>query len=344
MEMWLIKLVFGLLISFLMTFYLVPIVIKIATRFGILDNPDGKIKNHKQPTPYLGGVAVYMGFILSLALVFPFANQLFLFLIGVTLLLFVGLIDDLIVTKPYQKFFGQIIAALCFLKAGFHAKEMFFLHNLWNAPLSLFWILLITNAFNLVDVMDGLSSTLAIQATVAFLLIAIGFGQTDVALLLACFLGPLIAFLFYNKPKAAIYLGDAGALFIGGFLAIIPFLFNWGTYNWYGFLTPFIILAVPLLEVGTLIIIRTYKGIPFYNGSPDHFSIYMKNNGWSVVAILKYLGCISIFLCTVSCMFVFNKLTLLSTLILLILFLIQWFFVVLHKKNEAKKGVFTGLP
>ena len=102
-----------------------------------------------------------------------------------------------------------------------------------------------------------------------------------------------MAFLWYNKPRARIYLGDTGSLFIGGFLAAIPFLFPWSALHPHGFITPALVLWIPLFEVVSLIVIRTRKGIPFYKGSPDHFCHYLQRWGWSVPAILFLAAAIS---------------------------------------------------
>lgn len=299
------KWIFALVFSFLVTAYLVPIFITLAKRLRFLDEPDGKIKQHANPTPYLGGLAVYCGFLCGLALTIPFENHITLLLVGSTLLLFIGLIDDLLVMKPYQKFFGQCLAALCFLKGGFYLKEHFF-HTFWHLPLSFLWILSVINAFNLIDVMDGLASSVAIMVAVAFFVAAYLFGQPQEMILLAALIGALVAFLWFNKPNARIYLGDAGALFIGGFLATVPFLLNWGTYTGYGYLAPIIILAIPLLELVTLIVVRTYKRIPFYNGSRDHFSCYLQDNGWSKKQILGYVFCMSCVLSISALLFATN--------------------------------------
>jgi len=298
-----------------------------------MDVPDGRIKKHEKPTPYLGGLAIYLGFMATLALVFPFQNQILLFIVGSTLLLFMGLIDDLIVTKPYQKFFGQSVASLCFLKAGFFLKETFLLQNALNVPISLLWMLAIINAFNLVDVMDGLATTIAIHVSFSFFLIALILQQFELALLLGSFFGAVLAFWFFNKPVARIYLGDAGSLFIGGFLATIPFLMKWSTYSWYGYLAPLIILAIPLLEVTALILIRSYKGIPFYNGSPDHFCLYLRRNGWSIWEILAYVSGLSFILLGVSIGVVLNYITLLGIIILGLIFLCSWVFCIVHKRK-----------
>lgn len=315
---------------------MIPILKSLAFRFKILDIPDGNIKTHKIATPYLGGVAIYFGFIASLAIIFPFENKMFSFIIGSTLLLFIGLIDDLITMKPYQKFFGQMIAAFCFLKAGFYLKQNFFFSNVWNIPISFLWILTIINAFNLVDVMDGLATILAGCATISFIIVALYLGNNVLAILLFAFLGALIGFFLYNKPDAKMYMGDAGALFIGGFLATVPFLFDWGTYNPYGYLTPIVILAIPLIEVATLVIIRFYKGIPFYQGSPDHFSIYLQKNGWSKSQILLYSVFASLILSIIAFLFFTKKLYFPGILIAGLIFLSIWILVLLYKSTVVR--------
>jgi UDP-GlcNAc:undecaprenyl-phosphate GlcNAc-1-phosphate transferase len=249
-----------------------------------------------------------------------------LLLIGTTLLLFIGLIDDLVVLKPYQKFSGQFIAAFCLVRSGFYLKESFFLNNFWSVPLSLFWILSIVNAFNLVDIMDGLASTIAVSATSSFLLIACLNGQWQVALMLTSFLGSVCAFLWYNKPPAHIYLGDAGSLFIGGILATAPFLLKWSNQNVYGFIIPAIILAIPLLEVTSLVVVRTYKRIPFYKASPDHFALYLRNNGWSKNLILIYISVLSLSLFWWSYLILYNQMSFIQFVILSLLFLFIWLF------------------
>lgn len=321
------RLIFALVLSFLFTLYLVPLFISIACKFDILDYPNGTIKKHKKPTPYLGGAAIYLGFLMALGLVFPFDNQFFQFLVGISLLFYVGLIDDLITLSPGQKLMGQFIAVLCFLKAGFYLKAHLF-SNLWNIPISALWILLLINAFNLIDIMDGLASTVALWSSLGFLIIALSAEQYTAALLLTAFIGALLAFIFFNKPPAQIYLGDAGSLFIGGFLGIVPFLFNWGTFNRHGFLVPIILLAIPLLEVFGLIVIRTYKKIPFYRASPDHFALYLKKNGMGIQRMLAFVSVASIILLSCSLMFLHGQITLGALLALALTFNFLWHYCV----------------
>lgn len=333
--MHIVKIIFAGVISFLMTTYLVPLMIAVAHKLQILDTPNGGLKQHKEPTPYLGGVALYVGFITALALTFPFANTMFFLLVGCSLLLFVGLIDDLIVLKPYQKLFGQVVAAVCFLKGGFYLKTTFlsatsspFISLFWLF-ISFGWILSIINAFNLIDVMDGLATTTALGAAGGFFICALFLDSPVVALLLAACIGALLGFLGFNKPPAKIYLGDAGALFIGGLMAIIPFMLSWGTYTPYGYLAPVAILSIPLLEEGTLILIRTLKRIPFYNGSPHHFSIFLRAKGWTPSKILWFVTLFSLLTLPCALLFTLGIINLCIFLTLEFLLVFWWLLVIL---------------
>jgi len=317
------KHVFAFIFSFLMSLYLIPIIIRATKRLGLLDVPDGNLKVHKSPVPYFGGLAVFLGFIATLALVYPFENRVLWLLLGTTMLLFVGLIDDLKVLRPGQKFFGQLLAVLCFLKGGFSLKTNFFSSPL-NLGLSAFWMLSVINAFNLVDVMDGLSSTIAIVATTSLFTIALIFEQYTVSLLLAAFLGPLIAFFWYNKPPARIYLGDTGSMFIGGFLAAVPMLFAWSNQSFIAYYAPVIILGIPLLEVFFLVVIRTYLGIPFYRGSPHHFSIYLQKKGWSKWKVLGFTAIMGVILSSLAFLFLFQLISWTVLVAGLVLFFATW--------------------
>lgn len=320
------RLVFQSVVSFCVTIFLIPFFAAIAHYFQIIDKPDGKIKLHETPIPYLGGVAVYSGFIIGFSIFLSFSEQWLLLFVGTAGLLLVGLIDDLLVLEPYQKFSWQCAAAFFLVFSGFYLKESFFLSNVWGIPLSILWILSIVNAFNLIDVMDGLASTTAACATFSFIVLALMLGQPEPAFVLSIFLGSVIAFLYFNKPPAKIYLGDAGSLMIGGLLATAPFLIKWNIYAPFGLLAPIIILAIPLLEVIFLVIIRTHKGIPFYKASPDHFSIYLRNNGMSKKHVLAYVFSLSMWLLLWSILFIKGILNLLQNAILGLIFLIIWFF------------------
>ena len=318
---------FAFIFSLLFSLYLIPGIIKTALKFNIVDFPDGKLKTHKKPTPYLGGVAIFISFILTLTLTYPLENNVLWIVLGMSILLFIGLIDDFNVLKPHQKFLGQFIVVIGFLKNGFSLKTTFF-SDWFNIFISGFWMLSVINAINLIDVMDGLATTIAIMSCITFLIIAFVLQQYLISLFLITMLGVLIGFFYYNKPTAKIYLGDAGSLLIGGFLAATPLLFPWSVISLDAYYAPIIILAIPLLEVGFLVLIRTYKKIPFYYGSPHHFCIYLKNKGWSVAKILIFTVISSIILSTIAMLFLFNLISFISLFLLCLLFFISWILII----------------
>ena len=313
--------------SFLITYCLVPVIARAAIWFNILDVPDGKIKCHRRPVPYLGGLAVYVGFISVFFSAYSSDAYMYWLLLGVTTLLLTGLIDDLWALLPGQKLIGQLLAVCCFLFCGLYLKKAFFSSYI-NIIFSVFWMLTIINAFNLVDVMDGLSSLIAIIAGIAFLMIALLGKDFGVSLLLISFLGAICAFFLHNKPPAKIYLGDMGSLFIGGFLSAIPLLLPWSDFMADIRCAPIFILLIPLLEVFFLVVIRTILGIPFYRASPHHFSLYLQRKGWSKRIILLYTGIMALIFATIGILYFINTLSLLVALIFMSVLVAFWCLVV----------------
>lgn len=313
--------------SFLITLFSTPLCIQLARHLNFFDVPDGTIKLQKTGVPYLGGLAIFLGVFFSLLVTNALQLLPISIIAGLFLLLLLGLSDDIFVLTPQQKFLGQLIAVSFFITAEFYLKTEF-ASSWWRLPLSMLWMLTIINATNLVDIMDGLASCIALGILIPYLVIAILFEQSMLMQLVASFVGAIAAFLCYNKPQALIYLGDSGALFLGGALAIVPFLLSWGAHTAYGMIIPFIIAALLLLEVVGLIIIRLYKGIPFYKASPDHFKNYLQKNNWECSKIL----CWTLFLSTItgitSVIFALNYVSFWQTIVLGMVYIIVWLRVI----------------
>ena len=318
----------SILVSFLISFLLVPQLCLLADRLNFYDKPDGKLKRQPKKVPYLGGVAIYFGFLFSVLLIFPCIHNLYLYLFAATLLLLVGLVDDFLSLSPQQKFSGQILASVLFIYAGFFLKDPFF-NSLISIAISFIWFLSVINALNLVDVMDGLSATLSMCISASFCLFFYLAGNFDSMLLFGSLFGATLGFFVYNVPPAKIYMGDAGTLFIGGLLASAPFFMTWNKFNTFGFLTPGIIFLLQILEIVGLILIRSYKSIPFYNGSPDHFSIYLQNKGWSKLKILKFCFMLNLILLIIATTFFIEQLNLAYLVVLIMLFCVFWIKIII---------------
>lgn len=291
-----------LVIAAAFTFYLVPFFTQTAFKLGVLDVPDGTLKKHKKPVPYMGGIAIYLAFLGTIGLLYPIEERVMWLLTGATMLMFVGFIDDLKRIRPSRKLLGQFLGVACFLHGGLMIKQSFFT-SIGSVLLTGFWMLSLINAVNLIDIMDGLATSVAIVAASGFCIAALLAGQYGVSLLLLAFIGALLGFFWYNKPAAKIYMGDAGSLFIGGFLAAVPLLIKWSAIRYGALYVALIIPAIPLVEVACLVVIRTWKGIPFYMGSPHHFAIYLQNKGWSRWWIITFSVAAGIYLNLFSILF-----------------------------------------
>jgi UDP-GlcNAc:undecaprenyl-phosphate GlcNAc-1-phosphate transferase len=254
---------------------LTPIIRIAALRFGIIDKPDGKLKHQKEAVPYLGGLAVYIAFIVTLALTFDFEPHVLGLLLGGTLVLLLGLIDDLGVLSPYIKLLGQFLAAVVMVKAGIKI-QITFLPEWLSIPLSLLWIVAITNAFNMIDIMDGLAAGVACVCSLVLFYVAVANERPMIAIMSISLAGALLGFLRFNFVPARIYLGDMGSLFIGCMVGSLCMIGSYTANNRLGFLIPIVILGVPIFDMLFVSYVRWKRGMSILLGSPDHFALRLR--------------------------------------------------------------------
>ena len=260
------------LISFALASVLTPIVRHYARRWEFVAKPS-KDRWHKKPTALMGGVAIFLAVLLVYLLALP-KSQDTLFVIGASSFLWlVGLVDDLIHFKPYQKLIGQVMGAAVIIYGGLSLSWTPW--PLINMGITLAWIILITNAVNLLDNMDGLAAGVS---SIASLFLAIHFyngGMIQESLLLLVFTSAMLGFLIYNTNPASIFMGDCGSMFIGFFLASSALLDN-GQGRTRSFLpvlvVPVLILAIPLFDVAMVSILRKLAGRSVAQGGKDHTS------------------------------------------------------------------------
>ncbi len=318
--------IFAFILAFIITFLMTPVLIYLAKTWRIFDLPDGRLKQHHNAIPYLGGAAVFVGFVFSF--IFFSDHNLWALMAPVLLLaillLFLGLWDDLYILSPKIKLLGQLVAVSLCLYVNFLLGGDLCNRTIIEMLLIVLWFLTVINAFNLIDVMDGLTSIVAIMFCATLIFFALSNQNYFLITLLISLIGALAAFLFYNFPPAKIYLGDSGSLMLGGLIAYLPFTINWTIYNQFGFILPIVLLGVPLLELAGLIIIRSYKHLPIYLGSPDHFSHYLQKKGWSRKQILGFTVCCASLLATVSVSFFLNIINLKSLILLGTVFNLGW--------------------
>ncbi len=261
--------------SLLLALYLTPIFRDSALRFGILDRPDGALKTQKAPVPYLGGLAVFCAVLFPVSIFLQFSDTLMGLLLASTLIVLLGLIDDIGRLSPRIKILVQVIAVFLMLKSGIRIRVSF-LPPLASVALTFLWMLLLTNGFNLIDVMDGLAAGVAAVSAAALSIVFFLQGDRMGVILCLSLAGALLGFLRYNRPPAAIYLGDAGSLFLGFLLGGLALGADYTLRNPIGWLSAVAIFAVPLFEIAFISYLRFRRGASILTGSRDHFSLRLR--------------------------------------------------------------------
>ena len=258
--------------SFCLALVLTALVRAIARRYGFVAVPKTD-RWHKKPTAMLGGVAIWLSVVItSLAFSFQTVYGKYI-LLASTFLFLVGLVDDLIHIKPYQKLIGQILGSAYVVYYGLSLPWTGSV--LLNMALAIFWLIGITNAINLLDNMDGLASGIAVIAAGFLALSFVTTGQYTEALILMVFGAALLGFLFYNSNPASIFMGDCGSMFVGFFLASSA-LINVSGGRSRSFLpvlaVPILVLFIPIFDTTFVTVLRKLSGRAASQGGRDHTS------------------------------------------------------------------------
>jgi UDP-GlcNAc:undecaprenyl-phosphate GlcNAc-1-phosphate transferase len=253
-----------------------------AVRLDWLDQPSHR-KVHTNPIPLLGGIAMYMAFLVSVL----FTNSRTVLeegttvLIGATLLLVVGVIDDQRGMSPLPKLLAQAGAGVLLVVGGIGVG---FLPFAWlNLAATILWVAAICNAMNLLDNMDGLSAGVAAIACAFFTVLALWHGQIWVSIVAAVLLGATLGFLRFNWNPATIFMGDAGSLLLGFLLAVLALKLRFPDVDprrtWP---IPLLVLAVPIFDTTVVTISRLQRRVPITSGGRDHVSHRLVRLGLSV--------------------------------------------------------------
>jgi UDP-GlcNAc:undecaprenyl-phosphate GlcNAc-1-phosphate transferase len=276
---------FGFAAALVLVVLLTPFVIRFAHAVGAVDRPNER-KVHTKIMPRLGGLAIFLAFAGGFVAVSPVfglidtdmkANTVWGILIGGAIIVLTGALDDRFDLKPKYKLLGIFAASLVVI--AFDMKVEFITipfvetgHSLahWlSIPITIFWIVGVTNAINLIDGLDGLAAGVSAISVGTILVLAAMMGNVTVILLCAVLLGSTIGFLFFNFHPAKIFMGDSGALFLGFAIATLSILgFKQATVV--SFVIPLFIIAVPFSDTIFAIIRRKWNGKPWNAADKNH--------------------------------------------------------------------------
>ena len=281
-----------------------PVAMQLATRLGAIDMPgkkgtDSERHLHSQPTPRMGGLAIYLGFFFSVLLFVPMGRKMGSMLIGATVVVILGILDDIHDLKAGQKFLVQCVAAAIAVLGG---NEITFFSRLsmasnpghfnlgWlSGPVTLVWIVLITNAVNLIDGLDGLAAGVSTISAISLVVIALGYSNAHVAIITGALAGACVGFLPYNITPAKIFMGDTGSTFIGYILAVASIQGLFKFYAIISFVIPFFMLGLPIFDVCYAVLLRLSHGESPLKADRKHVHYRLLDMGFSkkqTVAVL----------------------------------------------------------
>lgn len=253
-------------VSLIMT----PIVKFLAPKLGAMDIPKDERRVHDHPIPRLGGLAIFIAFLAGVLIYVDIDYQIQGILIGAVIIVILGVIDDIVALSAKVKLVGQIAAAVVVVLYGVKIETVglvFESLGFWNLgflsiPITIIWIVGVTNSVNLIDGLDGLACGVSTIASVTMLVVAMTVVEEDftVPLILAALVGACLGFLPYNFNPAKIFMGDTGALFLGYILSTISVLGLFKFYTVVSVVVPFLALGLPIVDTASAIIRRVARG------------------------------------------------------------------------------------
>jgi UDP-GlcNAc:undecaprenyl-phosphate GlcNAc-1-phosphate transferase len=300
------------LCAFLCSLIYTPLCRDLFRRLGVFDQPDRDRKIHNEPVPRVGGVVMVLSlgstYLLILALdglvkpfVGPGVELAWKILPGAAVVFVTGLLDDLVGLRPWQKLAGQVIGAGWAYTAGLHVLGVagYSASHWLSLPLTLMWLVLCTNAFNLIDGVDGLATGVGLFATLTMVLAAMIGNNLQLAAVTLPLAGFLLGFLRYNFNPATVFLGDSGSLLVGFLLGCFGVIWSQKSATLLGMTAPLMAMFVPILDVGLSVVRRFLRHQPIFGADRGHIHHRLLDRGWTPRrAVLMLYG-----VCTLGAVF-----------------------------------------
>ncbi len=270
-----------------------PLMIRLAKLVGAIDVPNDDRRVHKVPTPRLGGLAIFLGFIAALFYKDGFKPEMLGVLIGASIIVTLGFFDDIKPLSAKFKFLIQVIAAVIVIHSGVKitsvANPLYFLFpddqyiifGIWSYPLTLIWIVGVTNAINLVDGLDGLAAGISAISAITLLIAAMSTGQDLAAFMAAILAASTIGFLPYNFNPAKIFMGDTGALFLGFMLSVTSVMGVLKGAAALSILIPIFAIGLPIFDTLFAMVRRTLSGKSMMEADKGHLHHKLLDAGMS---------------------------------------------------------------
>ncbi|MFH1416475.1 MAG: MraY family glycosyltransferase [Elusimicrobiota bacterium] len=272
-----------------------------AEKVGFYDIPKNELKDHKAPVPY-AGTAIFIAFMVTMAALRFFTHfetgtlyRIRGIIYGGSIIYLLGLFDDIFDLDFRVKFFWQTVAAVILIHFGIYIK--LFANMPLNIAVSVFWVILVSNAVNIIDILDGLAGGVAAIAAIGFFAVTLPTKMFYVNFTAIILFGVLLGFWFFNKPPAKAFMGDAGSLFVGFVLASLSMGADYSSVNIIGLFSPILILGLPLFDTILVSCFRFKNKQSVFKGSRDHYALRLTVAGFSPWQIDMISYGISFMLC-----------------------------------------------
>lgn len=343
-------LISAIVLSFCLGAVSVPAIIRFGHRYGIMDIP-GQHKRHREPTPLLGGVALFLSTWLTVGVSYLFfyelyselAGSLIFIFLGALVILFVGLSDDLRPLSAWVKLVAQIAAGLLLFMGGLKIELLSIPFRSieigdFSIVITVLWVVILTNAINLIDGLDGLASGVSLIGSVCLLIIGLLYEAGAVLIFILVLIGFLSLFHYFNRYPAKIFLGDSGSMQIGYYFAVFSLMIPLKSFTAAALYVPLLALGVPLMEVLSSTVRRTLNGQSIMQADRRHLFHYLSLMGFSrrQVVVIFYLLAM-VYGAFAVAMFYWNRLVVFISLVFFMVVILAVFFILLTKFSERRK-------
>ncbi len=287
--------------STVLAFLVTPVIMKLSWKVDAIDFPGDARRVHTKPTPRLGGLAIYIAFVVAGLFTMSFKQTSMKgILLGATLIVVVGIIDDIYNLSAKLKLIGQIAAAGILVACGIKVQLItnplggMFILGKYAIPATIFWVVGITNTLNFIDGLDGLAAGVAAIAAFTIMLVNLSLSQTNSALVMALLAGSAVGFLPYNFNPAKIFMGDTGAMFLGFVLAAQAIEGTVKSATAIALIVPILALGLPIFDTTYAIFRRFINGKPLMEADKGHVHHRLLAIGLTQRQAVLYMYIISI--------------------------------------------------
>lgn len=340
-----LKLVLCFSLAFGVSLAATPFVKMLAYKIGAVDVPKDERRAHDHPIPRLGGLAIFYGFLISIVCFASVESELKGIIIGALIIVALGIVDDVKQLGSKIKFLTQILVAVIVVMHGvtieYVSVPSFVIEGgilplgVFSVPLTILWIVAVTNAVNLIDGLDGLAVGVSSIATFSLFFIAILAGEMEVAILAAALAGSCLGFLPYNFNPAKIFMGDTGSTFLGYTLSIICIQGLFKGYVVISFIIPFLILGLPLFDTAFAVVRRIWNKKPIMSADRGHLHHRLMDMGFSQKQTVAFLYIIASIL-GLSAVVVLESGAYSAAIFVITVFLFMFFGYKFYKANHNK--------